>query len=287
MTKLLHTLALRTRVEKEKLIHRIALRIHESLDLFVCLQTTVDEVRQFLQADRALVYCFDPQWNGYIPVESTDPKLSTSFQSFIKSPSQREYYAELLTAAPKTISDAAKLSAQGQSDFLSQLQISAQLMAPISKDKTLWGVLIVQQCHAPRVWQAWERDLLEKLSIQVGIALRQAELYAQSQTELAERKRIAKELELARDEAIAAMEAKSQFLAVMSHEIRTPLNGIIGMTGLLSDTRLTAEQRNHVTTIRSCSDNLLSLVNNVLDLTKVNAEGLELEKNLLFGSSLY
>jgi PAS domain S-box-containing protein len=95
--------------------------------------------------------------------------------------------------------------------------------------------------------------------------------------DITKRKRLERDLIAAREAALDASRAKGEFLTNMSHEIRSPMNGVIGMTGLLLETKLGAEQREYAETVRSSADALLTIINDILDFSKIEAGKLQFE----------
>ena len=118
-------------------------------------------------------------------------------------------------------------------------------------------------CHELEEPDEQVRELLATIGMPIGLFI--------------ERARATRALAAARDEALEATQMKSQFLATMSHELRTPMNGVIGMAELLLGTDLNEEQRRYAGMVLSSGDALLTIINDILDLSKIEAGKLELE----------
>ncbi len=259
---------------------QITLRIRQSLDINEILNTTVSEVREFLKADRVVMYRFDGKWEGNIAVESVAPPWIASMGSDVKDDCFRRGLWENYRQGRTVVNDDVPNSDMPDcyKQLMAGFQVQANLVVPILEKENLWGLLIVHQCSQPRHWRNFEVDFLTELGTQVGIALYQATLLEQ---EIQRREQLSQqniELVAARHEAETATKMKSAFLATMSHEIRTPMNAVLGMTGLLADTELSAMQRDFVETVLTSGENLLTLINEILDFSKLEANEMELEE---------
>lgn len=183
-------LLLQQQIDQQRLVLEITNRIRQSLNLQEILQTTVDEVRQFLQVDRVIIFQFAPGWGGTVTVESVVDEALAILPFDIYDPCIGSTYVDpfqqgLVTAKADIYT--ADIS-PCHVEFLAQFQVRANLVVPILKQGKLWGLLAAHHCSAPRPWQAAEIDLLRQIASQVSIALQQAELFEQVQTELVERR---------------------------------------------------------------------------------------------------
>ncbi|WP_309730983.1 ATP-binding protein [Chamaesiphon sp. OTE_75_metabat_556] len=271
---------LQDRLEQQRLVMDLTLQIRRSLDLHEILQTTVNEVRQFLQTDRVIVYEFSPDWSGTVIVESVGagwtPLLGTQiYVSLIES-----FLAGFHQGLPVAYGDVRNADvAQWYLQLLENLQIRANLLVPIFKGDDLWGLLVAHYCAAPRQWQPSEIELVDRLASQVSIAIQQADLFARAQTELTQRKQAELNLQLLNAELAqrqSVEQLKDEFIGIVSHELRTPLTSMRGALGLLAMGVLDDEPAQMKRTIEIAAietERLVRMVNDILDLEKLAAGG--------------
>ncbi|MBE9207786.1 response regulator [Nostoc sp. LEGE 06077] len=262
---------------RSQLFTEITLKIRQSLQIEEILAITVKEVQKILQTDRVLISQMSLAGSENILIEAvvsglTSIKEQNIADSYLQTEYQQQYY--LQQYRKKQMAVIAELDflgiQQSHLQLLQQLGVKANLVIPILVKDELCGLLIVHQCVSPHQWSSFETHLLRQIADQVGIAIAQAQLL---NVETQQRE----ELEVARRQAELASQTKSAFLANMSHEIRTPMNAVLGMTSLMLETPLNQEQQDFIETIRISGNALLSLINEILDLSKLEAGEMTLE----------
>ncbi len=271
--------ALRQQLKREQLVVAMLDRIRSSLNLGEVLSTAVEEVRQFLQTDRTAIYRFNPDWSGVIAVESVGEGWMSLLGLKLRDTCFAEKYAALYQKGRLRAIDDIRTAGLNPChvNLLSGFQVNACLIVPLLQGEKLWGLLIAHHCSAPRHWHSSEVESLRQLSVQLAIAIQQSTLFEQAQVEIADRKMAEEALQQAKEAAESASRAKSTFIANMSHELRTPLNGILGYAQLLKTHQdLTEEQQESLSNIIHCGDHLLMLIEDVLDLSKIEARKMEL-----------
>lgn len=277
---------LEDRLKQERLVMDMTQRIRQSLDLYEILQTTVDEVRQFLECDRVVVYKFDPDWEGSAIVESVSVGWSSILADGITYPCPPDYirqYQQGLVICNSDIQTAELTQAQIQ--ILASQNIRSNMSVPIIQGNELWGSLVAHYCQDIRHWKDSEIDLVRQLASQVGIAIQQADLLIEAQMELTHRKQTEMSLQLLNAELAQRQRVetlKDEFIGIVSHELRTPLTSMRGSLGLLAMGLMDddPEQMKKMIQIAALeTERLVRMVNDILDLDKLETDpnSLELE----------
>ncbi|GAB1545100.1 hypothetical protein NUACC21_77760 [Scytonema sp. NUACC21] len=167
--------------EREYLLGAIAQRLQESQDLDTILNETALELREFLECDRVLIYCFQPDGSGFITAESTvTPGISLLGTTIEDSYFTEKHIEHYRRGCIQVIED---IYAAGLTpcyvDLLKSIQVRANLVVPVLLKQDLWGLLIAQQCYNPRQWNQTDIGLVKQLAVQLALAVQQAQLHQQ------------------------------------------------------------------------------------------------------------
>jgi signal transduction histidine kinase len=240
----------------QKLLSHITRNIRRTLDLQTICQQTVQGVAQALNVSRCVIYLCNPTQSSIsLAAEYCQNGCSTPLESE-RCPVESACFKQALETLQPIAIQGSKLA--------ESIHQSVLLIATSYQDSAN-GLIYLYQSDQPRQWMPAELEFIQELAEQVGTALAHATLY--------------KELEIAREQAEEASRLKSEFLANTSHELRTPLNGMLGFLKLILDGMADdpEEQQEFLSEAYRSALHLLNLINDVLDIAKIEAGKMQLE----------
>ncbi|MDR1736810.1 MAG: response regulator [Oscillospiraceae bacterium] len=256
---------LKTRLEHQELVSDITQSFVSSGAAETLITGAAKKLARYLKASRAVLYCVDYERSeSSLAYEWHDKNAPAPVFSF---PGLFEllgvlFPATLLDDVSTPSSHCADVAEDPLFSGLADVGVTAFVCAPLYVEGRLWGIMSVEQCGSPREWMGNEVLLISTVaSVIAGAIVR--EIYN-------------KKLEKALDKMTAASQAKGVFLSSMSHEMRTPLNTIMGMA-TIGRNAPDAERKDYaLNKIEDASSHLLGVINDVLDMSKIEANKLEL-----------
>jgi signal transduction histidine kinase len=284
-------------LRRKQLLGEIIQLVRDSLDITEILVNVTHKIQEILNSDRVIVFQLFSDGRSQIVEESVSdpfPRLKNLYWEDEVWPQEiLDYYWQgIPRIVPDVINDQ---WTDCLMEYSIEGQIQSKIVAPIlqethnqedhrwvSSDKKdrLWGVLVVHACGEKRVWQDEEAEILQQIANQLAIAIQQANLFKELQKEQQKLTQTNQALTQSNENLARATRLKDEFLANMSHELRTPLTAILGMSEVLQTNtfgKINPAQEKAIKLIEKSGEHLLTLINDILDLSKIEAGKLELK----------
>ncbi|MDR3688624.1 MAG: response regulator [Fimbriimonas sp.] len=260
--------------EQQKLME-IAVAITANEDTDAVLRMVRDAIIEIGSIDRVGVWLIDDDVARGTWGTDDKGRLADEHQSHFELDGFRDYFAECMKRGkPYAISIPERIPLN-DGTFAYNVPCA---VVPLRTGENVVGLVTVDTLLTRRPIRPEQLEVLLPLTKQAAIVVQNHRLLLAANQEIERRKaaedlltKQAEELTIARDEALAGTQAKSEFLANMSHEIRTPMNGVTGMISMLLQTALTSEQRDYARSVQKSAEALLSVINDILVFSKLEA----------------
>jgi len=261
------------RKSEEALRSLNAITLDLNLDFMHKIQAVLVMGTQHFELETGILAAFNGEELELVEAYSTNPSIVPQDLRL-----QESYAEEVVKGEGPIAFERAAGTKWEQHPYYKTLKYEAFIGTPIRVSGKLYGALCYfSPLSRKRPFSSAETEFLNLMAQWIGVELEREQHFTQLKDNSEEIARNSVALAEARDQALEASRLKSEFLATMSHEIRTPMNALIGMAELLQDTPMDRDQHEFVDVIKNSAQDLMALINDILDMSKIEAGKLSLE----------